>query len=574
MGVSKYKTRSDLLREKATGHAPDVAPYKQDLFDRGHAAEAAARPLVEAHIGDELYPTTGALEVNGLPLLASFDGINMTGNLLWESKLWNADLAAAIECNRVDPQYWPQLEQQLLVSGAERVFFTTTDGTSEKLVGTWYESVPERRTALLAAWHQFADDLANYQHIDIKPQAVAGAVVNLPSVSVQVSGQLAIIDNFSVFETALRDFIDKRLIRKPQTDQDFADLDTQIKTLKKAEDALIAAEANVVAQVVSIDAMKRTKDMLYKMARDNRLMAEKLLEAEKLNRRAAIQEGGKKAFAEHLAALNTRLGKPYMPAVPADFVGITRGKRTIDSLQEAVDVELRRAKIAASEIADRIQVGLESLRTLAADYTFLFADTAQIVLKANDDLVALIKTRIAEHKEREAQIIENERTQKAAEEARRVEKEHAERIRRQEEDARRAALIESPETIVTNTVVYDNSFSMDCKVIDTADVCVDDAIQEGKMHESVLARCPHGEHIYGRNRCKDCHIAELEEKLSTAHAAKTAAEESEIRCAAELGEALDKIGRMRPVVEEGIKHFRSQPNSMYDAVRNYEANNP
>ena len=100
MGFSKYMTRSELLRQKATGHIPDVDPAKQSLFDRGHAAEAAARPLVEAHIGDELYPTTGSLVVDSLPLLASFDGLSMTGEIAWESKLWNADLAAAIECNR------------------------------------------------------------------------------------------------------------------------------------------------------------------------------------------------------------------------------------------------------------------------------------------------------------------------------------------------------------------------------------------------------------------------------------------------------------------------------------------
>jgi hypothetical protein len=79
------------------------------------------------------------------------------------------------------------------------------------------------------------------------------------------------------FETALRDFLEHRLIREPKTDQDFADLDVQIKAMKGAEAALDSAEAQMLAQIQTVDAAKRTKDMLAKLVRDNRLMAEKLL---------------------------------------------------------------------------------------------------------------------------------------------------------------------------------------------------------------------------------------------------------------------------------------------------------
>ena len=53
LGLSKYQTRQDLLRQKATGHIPEVDSAKQRLFDRGHAAEAAARPIVEEIICDQ-----------------------------------------------------------------------------------------------------------------------------------------------------------------------------------------------------------------------------------------------------------------------------------------------------------------------------------------------------------------------------------------------------------------------------------------------------------------------------------------------------------------------------------------
>ncbi|WP_242489352.1 MULTISPECIES: hypothetical protein [unclassified Pseudomonas] len=47
-----------------------------------------------------------------------------------------------------------------------------------------------------------------------------------------------------------------------------------------------------------------------------------------------------------------------MPAVAADFAGAMKNKRTIASLQDAVDTELAGAKIAASQTADAIRLNL------------------------------------------------------------------------------------------------------------------------------------------------------------------------------------------------------------------------
>jgi hypothetical protein len=94
----------------------------------------------------------------------------------------------------------------------------------------------------------------------------------------------------------------------------------------------------------------------------------------------------------------------------------------VASLRDAVDTELARFKIEANAVADRIQINLGTLRELAANHTFLFADTASIVLKASDDLTALVKLRIAEHEQAEvdkaaalrAKIAEEERVKAEA----------------------------------------------------------------------------------------------------------------------------------------------------------------
>ena len=73
------------------------------------------------------------------------------------------------------------------------------------------------------------------------------------------------------------------------------------------------------------------------------------------------------------------------------------------------------------------QINLGLLRELASEHAFLFADTPSLVLKAADDLTALIKLRIAEHEQAEAAKAEALRARIAEEE--RVKAEAAERAR-------------------------------------------------------------------------------------------------------------------------------------------------
>lgn len=435
MGVSPYLSRSELLHQKATRLVDaEVDGHKLALFKAGHDAEAAYRPIAEDQLGDDLYPVTGTLQVAGQPLLASFDGLVMGYAEGFEHKLWSGKVAQHIEQHGEPLMHhvW-QLEQQLLVSGGKRILFVTSDGTTEQRAWCWYESKPERRAALIAGWVQFAVELAAYVPPESTPvKVVAEAVTSLPAVLFQASGTIALKDNFPALEVALRDFISNRLILKPETDQDFANLDLQIKALKNFEGALDAGDEQMFAQLPEVDRAKRTKDMLHKLARDNRLMAEKLLATRKDQIRLEVVQDGQKKLTEHIAALNTRLGKPYMPAIASDFAGAVKGKRTVDSLRDAVNTELARAKIAANEIADRLQINLGTLRELASAHAFLFADAPQLVMKANDDLQVLIKSRIGDHQAAELAKEEATRQRIRAEEQEKAEKEAREKVAREQ----------------------------------------------------------------------------------------------------------------------------------------------
>jgi predicted phage-related endonuclease len=446
MGISSNMKRDDLVRCKATGIPFEHSDFvEKRVFAPGHEYEALARPLAQEDMGEELYPCVMAAEVEGLPLSASLDGLDLMGDMTWEHKQASDVLIASLEAGVIPDEYHPQMEQGLLLSGAKRCMFSASKGTRESMRSVWYESNPELRAKIIPTWKQFMADVAAYVPVEVIDKPVAAPVTALPAVSVQVTGEIAVRDNFALFETALRDFIDNRLIREPATDQEFADLDLQIKALKNAESALDAAEAQMLAQVSTVDTIKRTKDMLHKLARDNRLMAEKLLDARKLAIKGEIVAGGVAALAKHIRELNAAMPGDYMPVVPADFGGAVKGKRTVESLRDAVNTELARAKIAANEIATRIGVNIKHLQENAGAHKFLFMDTATIVLKQPDDLQALVANRINEHQRQEAAKEEAQRERIRAEEAARLQREADEKRRAEEAEAQRKARAEQEE---------------------------------------------------------------------------------------------------------------------------------
>lgn len=430
MGCSAYKTRSHLLHELATGQAADVDAGTQRRFDEGHRIEALARPLAEKIIGEDLYPVVGSEGRYS----ASFDGLTMAEDTGFEHKTLNDELRAAMrdEGNGWDLplQYQVQMEQQLMVSGAERILFMATKWDGDNLMEQrkcWYASDPKLRAKIVAGWEQFAQDLAAYVPPEVIVPAVAAPQMGLPAVAIQVTGSIALVDNLEKFGTALTAYIE-RINKKPETDQDFADLEATVKTLKTAEDALDAAEAGALAQTDSIDTMRKTVALYRETARTNRLLVTKLVTAEKENRRTAIVGDAAAELVTHVKKLNDRLGKPYMPTITADFQGVIKGLKSLDSMKDKVATELARCKIEANEAADRIQANLATLRELASEHAFLFADTAQLVAKANDDLTSLVKSRIADHKAAEAAKEEATRERIRAEEQAKAEKEAREKL--------------------------------------------------------------------------------------------------------------------------------------------------
>lgn len=421
MGCSSYKTRSELVKELATGLGQEVDAATQRRFDDGHRFEALARPLAEEIIGEDLSPCVG---VQG-KFSASFDGLTFMHDAAFEHKTLNKALREAMAegCTGEDLplQYRVQMEQQAMVSGCERILFMASEWTGDgQLIEErhcWYYPDPELRAQIIAGWEQLEKDVAAYDPTAERPApAVAAPMESLPAVVVQVNGALTVGGNLDAFGDALRQFI-ARIPAKPSTDQEFADAEAATKALKKAEEALTAAEDGALAQISDVEVMRRTVADLKNLARTTRLATEKLVAAEKEARRTAIVTSAQAQLDQHIQALNQRLGSNWLPRMAGGFGEVIKGKKSLANMEDAVAVALTSAKHDANVLAQRLEANRKHLVQDGTDWIALFADFATVGAKAEEDFQILAAHRIGQHKQAEAQRLEAERERIRAEEA-------------------------------------------------------------------------------------------------------------------------------------------------------------
>lgn len=451
MGLSPYKSRNDLLRERAIGITPEIDEATQARFDRGHEFEAIARPWAEEIVEAELYPVVLSGEVDGLPLSASLDGLTMAGDILFEHKTLNAEIAATMDVGLIPEQHKPQLEQCLMLSGAQQCLFMASNGDRETMRHAWYLSDTKLRAQLIAGWKQFDADVANHQHVETAAMPEGKAPQALPALRIELTGMVT-ASNLAEFKAAALSVIGA--VRTDlQTDNDFADAEKAIKWAKDVEDRLDAAKQHALSQTASIDELFRTLDEIKDESRRKRLDLEKLVKFRKESVRVEIQQAAVNSLRAHYEQINATFNGRIAFGVPADFrnhvADAMKGKKSITSLRDAADTALASAKIKASQDADRARLNLNTLDA-HSDHLHLFPDQANLVItKAPDDFKSLVTARIAEHKAKEEKRLADEREKIRREEEARANREaeaSRERIRAEEQakaQAEQAARAES-----------------------------------------------------------------------------------------------------------------------------------
>jgi len=422
LGLSSNMKRTELLHIKHTGTPKEFSDFVQErILDHGHEVEALARPLVEEDLGEDLYPVT----CSDGDLSASCDGLTMAGDTAFEHKQWNTDLAAGVQAGIVPDSHMPQCQQIMMVTGAERVIFVVSDGTRDNFVATEVKPDPEWFDRIRAGWDQFRKDLADYvpQAVEVKP--VGRTPETLPALLLEVTGRVTASNLTEFREHALAVFAG--INRELSTDQEFADAEKTVKWCGEVETRLSAAKQHALAQTASIDELFRTIDDISAEARRVRLDLDKLVTQRKTEIKESIIRGGREAYEKHIQALKNEAGGAWVPLGMPDFAGAAKGKRSVASIQDAIDTVLANAKIEADASAKRIRANIAFLDGAIAGYEFLFADRAGLCTKQLEDLRLVVDSRIAKHKADEAAKEEAQRERIRKEEQQKLEREAAEK---------------------------------------------------------------------------------------------------------------------------------------------------
>ncbi len=418
LGLSTKTTRSELLRMKHTGTAKEFSDWVQThILDYGHEVEALARPLVEKIIGDDLYPVTCSNEDEGGNLSASCDGLNLAGDTAFEHKQWAAELAASVRAGVLPEEHMPQCQQTMMITGAQRVIFTVSDGTPDNLV--WVEVQPDRKwfDRIRAGWAQFDRDLAEYKLPEVADVVLAAPQEHLPAVSVQVSGTLAVVSNLEPFGKALRAFVE-RIPKQPSTDQEFADTEAACKRLKEVEERLSAAEDAALGSMANVETMRRMVADLRELARQTRLAGEKAVKTRKETIRLQMVEAARRKFSDHIVALQREI-KDVRLGIPQPAFGESiKGLKTLTSIQNALDTTLANAKVEADALAADMRAKLAWFHdNVEADYLGLFRDLDDLATMAAKHFEMTVISRVDQHIKAEAERLEVQREQIRQEEA-------------------------------------------------------------------------------------------------------------------------------------------------------------
>lgn len=259
--------------------------------------------------------------------------------------------------------------------------------------------------------------------------------MNLPALKIELTGMVT-ANNLPEFRDAALAVIDS-INTDLQTDDDFAAAEEAIKWAKQVEEKLDDAKALALSQTASIDELFRAIDDIREQARAKRLDLDKLVKARKDAIRVAIINAASASWAEHVSKLEQRIAPMRLPSISVNFAEAMKGKKTVQSLNEAATAELLRAKLAASDAAGLIQANIKALDSLAGDYLHLFADLNQICAKPADHFEALVRSRVAEHKESEHKRLEAEHARIRAEEEAKARREAEARLEAERETIRR-----------------------------------------------------------------------------------------------------------------------------------------
>jgi len=391
--LGKGKISREALLDKYKGYQAEVSDFTQKIFNKGHELEADALAIAERKVGDDLYPLIG---VSG-SLSASFDGITLDERTIYEHKTLNAE----IKQSGATLAHKMQVQQQFMVSGADRCLFLATNGVDEHYQ-EWLEPDLELQEQIKNGWELFTIDLEHHEIKQRNETPVKASVIELPSVIIQVKGELTLC-NISDVRPVFDKFLSEATVNLV-TDNDFAIAEAESKKARDIAKRCIATEKSVIEQTESISEVTRELRMYADKFNALALQQEKAVKTQKENIKIALLNKSTAEFGIFIKTLNDGIKPIYLKTQQPNFMEAMKGKRTVSSLEDAVVFELSRCQSIAVAAANLISANLKEIAA-ASEYKFLFNDFDSLVLMDIEHLKMTIDTRIRDHRTAEAQRI-------------------------------------------------------------------------------------------------------------------------------------------------------------------------
>ena len=391
--LGKGKISREALLDKYKGYQAEVSDFTQKIFNKGHELEAAALAIAEHEACDDLYPLIG---VSGT-LSASFDGITLDERTIYEHKTLNAEIkeSGATLAHRI------QVQQQFMISGADRCLFLATNEIDEPYLD-WLEPDLELQEQIKNGWELFSIDLGRHEIKQKNEAPVKASVLELPSVIIQVRGELTLC-NISDVRPVFDKFLSEATVTLV-TDNDFATAEAESKKARDIAKRCIATEKSVIDQTASISEVTRELRMYADKFNALALHQEKAVKTQKENIKIALLNKSTMEFRAFIKTLHEGIKPICLNTQQPNFMEAMKGKRTISSLEDAVVFELSRCQSIAVAAANLISANLKEIAA-ANEYKFLFNDFDSLVLMDIEHLKMTIDTRIRDHRAAEAQRI-------------------------------------------------------------------------------------------------------------------------------------------------------------------------
>lgn len=370
LGVSKYTTRDQLIHSMATGLTKEVDASTQKIFDNGHKFEALARPIAEKIIGEDLYPVVGSMGEYS----ASFDGITMGEDIIFEHKTLNDELRECFANGEQTPlMYRVQMEQQLMVSGAEKCLFMASKWDGEQLVEElhcWYTQDIELRKRIVDGWNQLKADLDAYVPPVKVEKVEAETIKALPVPSVVVRGEITASNLTEItpqFDTYL-----ESIKTELSTDQDFADAEANAKNCREMAKRIEALQENIIGQMVTVNEANGILENYKKAFNAIGLRLEKAVKEQKEMLKTQAIMKAKIEYADFVTELNKGISVQLSQKLACpDFATEIKGVKTLETMQSRINSALANGKVEATTLANDVKSKLAYISESSKGYEHL-----------------------------------------------------------------------------------------------------------------------------------------------------------------------------------------------------------